>query len=120
MKIYKEFTFDAAHWLPLVPEGHKCKRMHGHTYVVRLWLSGPVAEDGMIVDYADIASAFEPVFRLLDHQCLNDVIANPTTENLATYIQQQLIELPALFAIEIKESSSTGCYFEWELSPPVA
>jgi 6-pyruvoyltetrahydropterin/6-carboxytetrahydropterin synthase len=113
MKIYKEFTFDAAHWLPMVPDGHKCKRMHGHTYMVRLWLSGPVGTDGMILDYADIANAFDPIYLSLDHQCLNDVIQNPTTENLATYIREQLGDsLPELFAIEIKESSSTGCYFE--------
>jgi len=115
LKIYKDFTFDAAHFLPLVEDGHKCKRLHGHTYRLRVWCSGPVDELGWIVDYADIATAVRPILGMLDHRLLNDVpgLENPTTENVAPWIYKRVKPmLPALTTVEVAESSTTGCVFE--------
>jgi 6-pyruvoyltetrahydropterin/6-carboxytetrahydropterin synthase len=114
-RIYKDFTFDSAHFLPLVEDGHKCKRLHGHTYRLRVWCSGPVNECGWIVDYAEIAAAVRPVLDALDHRLLNEVpgLENPTTENLARWTYDRVKPLlPALDAIEVAESATTGCVFE--------
>jgi 6-pyruvoyltetrahydropterin/6-carboxytetrahydropterin synthase len=115
LKIYKDFTFDSAHFLPLVGDGHKCKRLHGHTYRLRVWCCGPTGELGWIVDYADIAAAVRPVLGMLYHGLLNDVpgLDNPTTEHLAPWIYRRIKPmLPALTAIEVAESATTGCVFE--------
>lgn len=115
LKIYKDFTFDSAHFLPLVDDGHKCKRLHGHTYRLRVWCCGPIGERGWIVDYADIALAVRPVLGTLDHCLLNDVpgLENPTTEHLAPWIYERVKPaLPALTTIEVAESATTGCVFE--------
>lgn len=115
LKIYKDFTFDAAHFLPAVDDGHKCKRLHGHTYRLRLWCSGPANDRGWVIDYADIATAVRPVLDALDHRLLNDIpgLENPTTENLAPWIYARLKPaLPPLTRVEVAESSTTGCAFE--------
>jgi 6-pyruvoyltetrahydropterin/6-carboxytetrahydropterin synthase len=115
LKIYKDFTFDAAHFLSAVNDGHKCERLHGHTYRLRLWCSGPVNERGWVIDYADIATAVRPVLDALDHRLLNDLpgLENPTTENLALWIYARLKPaLPPLTRVEVAESSTTGCVFE--------
>jgi 6-pyruvoyltetrahydropterin/6-carboxytetrahydropterin synthase len=115
LKIYKDFTFDSAHFLPGVDDGHKCKRLHGHTYRIRIWCGGAVDERGWIFDYAEIAAAVRPVLGILDHCLLNDVpgLDNPTTEHLASWIYTRIKPmLPALAAIEVAESATTGCVFE--------
>lgn len=114
--ICKSFDFDAAHHLPRVPEGHKCKRMHGHTYRVDVMLEGdPTPMDGWFVDYADIAIAWAGIHAMIDHCVLNDVpgLENPTTEVLAAWILRQLSSAqavaPFLVAVRVHESSSTWC-----------
>lgn len=108
--ISKQFDFDAAHWLPHVPDGHKCKRLHGHTYRVEVVCQGQPDERGMVVDYAEIAEAWMPLRDALDHRCLNDVpgLENPTTEILAPWILSR-IELPFLVAVRVYESATTWC-----------
>ena len=113
--IWKDFHFDAAHWLPRVPEGHKCGRMHGHTYRVRVCCQGAIDDGGMIVDYAVIGEAVRAVLARIDHRVLNEVsgLCNPTTEVLAPWLFEQIkANLPELFRIEIAESATTGCAFE--------
>ena len=74
MDIFKTFTLECAHRLPNVPAGHKCARMHGHSFRVEVHVSGPVdAHSGWVMDFADVRAAFEPLFQRLDHRCLNDV-----------------------------------------------
>lgn len=110
--ISKKFDFDAAHFLPKVPEGHKCRRLHGHTYVVEIICAGEVDEHGMVLDYAEIATAWQPLHDLLDHRCLNDIVdlENPTTEILAPYILNRLEPvLDSLVAVKVYESSTTWC-----------
>lgn len=105
MRIWRDFTFDAAHWLPLVPEDHKCRRMHGHTYRVRIHVMAPKRDDGMVMDFAEIGAAWRPLHERLDHRCLNDVIENPTAENLAQWIFDQL---PFASNVEVWETPTSG------------
>lgn len=116
MEIWKEFTFEAAHLLPGAPEGHKCRRLHGHSYRVRVWVRGePDPTAGWIVDFADIKAACEPVRRELDHQYLNEIkgLENPTAELLARWIWTRLeTRLPGLCRLEINETGASGCVYE--------
>lgn len=115
MFLYKEFSIEAAHRLPNVPEGHKCSRLHGHSFQVRIEVSGPVGDDsGWVIDFADIKSAFKPLYEQLDHHYLNEVdgLENPTSENLAAWIWQRLKpSLPLLSAVEIRETCTSGCRY---------
>lgn len=115
MEIYKEFHFEAAHRLPNVPEGHKCARLHGHSFHVRLHLEGPVGEDsGWVMDFGDVKRCFAPLHDRLDHYYLNDIpgLENPTSENIARWIWEQLIQtLPQLSAVEIRETCTSGCIY---------
>jgi len=112
IRIYKDFHFDAAHWLPGVPEGHKCHRMHGHTYRLRVWCRGPLDAAGMVVDYAVIDEKVRAVLALIDHYVLNDIpgLENPTTEVLAPWLFAQIARrLPETYMVEVAESATTGC-----------
>ena len=116
MQIYKDFSIEAAHRLPNVPEGHKCARLHGHSFQVRISVEGPVGEQtGWIMDFGDIKGAFAPIYDQLDHHYLNDVegLENPTSENLALWIWQKLEPaLPGLYSVTIKETCTSGCVYK--------
>ena len=114
MEIYKEFSFEAAHKLPYVPEGHKCARLHGHTFYVRIVVEGDVGEkSGWVMDFGDIKTAFKPLYDQLDHYYLNDGLENPTSENLAKWIWYKLKpNLSELSWIEIKETCTSGCIYK--------
>ena len=115
--VSKKFDFDAAHKLPNVPPGHKCGQLHGHTYVVELILRGRIdVHDGWFIDYAEIAKAWEPLHKVLDHKYLNDIdgLANPTTEVLVGWVAKRLYQPLAplrafLDTVRIYESSTTWC-----------
>jgi 6-pyruvoyltetrahydropterin/6-carboxytetrahydropterin synthase len=111
MMVFKEFRFEAAHWLPMVPEDHKCHRMHGHSYRVRLEIEGEIRADGMVIDFAEIKALWEPLHDQLDHRCLNDEIPNPTVEKLAEWIWGQLdLRLPAV-SVTVWETDSCGAVY---------
>ena len=116
MEIFKDFSFEAAHLLPNVPEGHKCKRLHGHSFQVRIVVSGePGEHSGWIMDFGDIKAAFKPIYQELDHYYLNDIkgLENPTSENIARWIWKKLKpELTELNRIEIRETCTSGCIYE--------
>jgi 6-pyruvoyltetrahydropterin/6-carboxytetrahydropterin synthase len=116
MEIFKEFSIEAAHWLPNVPEGHKCRRMHGHSFRIEIHVSGPLdSRLGWVMDFAELKEAFKPIFDQLDHRCLNDIagLENPTSENLARWIWQRLKPaLPALSKVVIRETCTSGCVYE--------
>ena len=113
MELYKDFQFEAAHLLPNVPEGHKCARLHGHSFWVRITITGEMDPDtGWIMDFDDIKQAFAPLLEQLDHNYLNDIagLENPTSEHLARWIWARLKPaLPELSEVEIKETCNTGC-----------
>ncbi|RMI09760.1 MAG: 6-carboxytetrahydropterin synthase QueD [Calditrichaeota bacterium] len=118
MEIFKEFTFEAAHYLPHVPEGHKCRRLHGHSFRVRIYVQGPVGEEsGWVMDFADLKRAFTPLHRQLDHHFLNEIegLENPTSENIARWIWERLKpQLPGLSKIELHETCTAGCVYRGE------
>lgn len=88
--VSKRFTFEAAHSLPHLPVGHKCRNVHGHSYVVEVFVSGPLDARGFVVDYAEISAALKPIIAQLDHQNLNEVLPCFTTaENVGAWILEQ-------------------------------
>jgi 6-pyruvoyltetrahydropterin/6-carboxytetrahydropterin synthase len=114
MLLHKEFRFEAAHLLPNVPEGHKCRRLHGHSFRVTVWVEGEVDEDsGWVMDFAELSAAFAPLHDRLDHRYLNEVegLENPTSERLAVWIWQHL-ELPGLVRVDVHETCTSGCRYE--------
>lgn len=115
MDIFKDFHFEAAHRLPNVPEGHKCARLHGHSFQVRITVSGDAPEpSGWVMDFADLKIAFKPLLNRLDHYYLNDIegLENPTSENICRWIWQRLKPtLPALSCVEIRETCTSGCLY---------
>jgi len=116
MEIYKEFIFEAAHKLPNVVAGHKCGRLHGHSFKATIYLSGDVDPDsGWIMDYSEMKEVFKPLYDRLDHHYLNDIpgLENPTSEVLARWIWDQLKpELPLLSKVIINETCTSGCIYE--------
>jgi 6-pyruvoyltetrahydropterin/6-carboxytetrahydropterin synthase len=115
MDIFKVFNVEAAHRLPNVPAGHKCARLHGHSFRIEVHVSGTPGEDsGWVMDFAEIKAAFAPIFQMIDHQYLNDVagLENPTSERLAIWIWNALKpRLPALSKIVVHETCASGCSY---------
>lgn len=114
-EIFKEFGFESAHRLPNVPPGHKCGRMHGHSFRFEVHVRGPVgATSGWVMDFADIKAAVTPLVEQLDHYVLNDIagLENPTSENLASWLWERLgMRLPGLTKIVVRETCTSGCVF---------
>ena len=106
--ITQAFTFEAAHHLPHVPETHRCRRLHGHSYRVELRLEGEVdPHTGFVVDFFDVESVFQPVLQRLDHHLLNEIegLENPTAENIALWIFARVkAGLPQLTAVKVFET----------------
>jgi 6-pyruvoyltetrahydropterin/6-carboxytetrahydropterin synthase len=119
MEIFKQFSIEAAHWLPNVPADHKCRRMHGHSFQIQVHVRGPVDPHlGWVMDFAEIKAAFAPVEDEIDHRCLNDVegLENPTSENLARWLWKRLRPaLPLLSKIVVQETCTSGCVFAGEV-----
>ena len=121
MLIYREFGFEAAHRLPNVPADHKCARLHGHSFRVRISVTGPVGEEtGWVMDFAEVKTAWKPIELELDHHYLNAIpgLENPTSEVLARWIWRRLQPaLRGLHAIEVKETCTSGCVYLAEEEP---
>ena len=116
MNIFRIFTIEAAHRLPNVPPGHKCSRLHGHSFRIELHVSGAVdPHSGWVMDFADVKSAFQPIYEQLDHHYLNEIpgLENPTSENLARWVWHQTKKsLPQLSKVVIHETCTSGCVYE--------
>jgi 6-pyruvoyltetrahydropterin/6-carboxytetrahydropterin synthase len=115
MDVFRVFQIEAAHRLPHVPADHKCARIHGHSFRIEIHVSGSVGDhSGWVMDFADLRSAFQPLFDRLDHQYLNEIegLENPTSENLALWIWQRLKgELPGLSKVVVQETCTAGCSY---------
>ena len=117
-EIFREFTFEAAHHLPNVPAGHKCSRLHGHSYRVEVHVAGQTGdESGWVCDFGDIKAAFKPLEEQLDHHYLNEVpgLENPTSEVLGKWIWDRLVtDLPQLCSVVVRETCTSGCIYRGE------
>ncbi|TXH64824.1 MAG: 6-carboxytetrahydropterin synthase QueD [Lysobacteraceae bacterium] len=112
MDIFKAFTLEAAHRLPNVPPGHKCARLHGHSFRVEIHVSGEIDPHiGWVIDFAEIKHAFKPLYEQLDHHYLNEIegLENPTSERLAIWIWERLKpSLPLLSEVVVHETCTAG------------
>ena len=115
IELRKTFQFEAAHLLPRLPESHKCRRLHGHSFQVEIVVAGDVdPELGWLMDYADLSRAFQPLWEQLDHRYLNEVpgLENPTSENIARWIWDRLKPgLPWLTEVHVAETCTARCVY---------
>ena len=116
MKIYKEFSFEAAHFLPSAPPGHPNARVHGHSFRMRIAIDGePNADTGVVMHFDDVDAALGDAREALDHRLLNNVegLAQPTLERIAVWLWDRLHNrLPGLAEIEVaRDSCHEGCVY---------
>jgi 6-pyruvoyltetrahydropterin/6-carboxytetrahydropterin synthase len=118
MELRKTFQIEAAHRLPKVPVGHKCWRLHGHSFGIEIVVEGPVQpETGWVMDFAELKAAFAPLYQQLDHQYLNEIpgLENPTSEHLALWIWERLKPtLPLLKEVVVAETCTSQCRYRGE------
>jgi 6-pyruvoyltetrahydropterin/6-carboxytetrahydropterin synthase len=118
VELWREYRFEAAHCLPRVPEEHKCRRLHGHSYRIELLLAGEVdPRTGWLMDFASVDEATRPVIERIDHRVLNEVpgLENPTSENLAAWLFRELSRsLPTLSAVSVWETPDARCTYRGE------
>lgn len=114
MKIFKQFSFEAAHKLPLVTQDHKCFNLHGHSFKVKVSVEGSLNEMGWVMDFSELKKICVPYIKELDHSYLNEIegLENPTSENIAIWLWNKLSKkLPELSEIEIMETCNSGCRY---------
>jgi 6-pyruvoyltetrahydropterin/6-carboxytetrahydropterin synthase len=115
VRLSKTFHFEAAHDLPTFPAGHKCRRLHGHSFRFDVIVEGDVdPAKGYLIDYGDIKIAVEPIVKRLDHFYLNEIegLQNPTAENLAKWLWDQIHpHLPQLGRIVVHETCTSSCEY---------
>ena len=118
IELRKTFQFEAAHLLPRLPKSHKCRRLHGHSFKVDIVVAGECDPKlGWLMDYADIAAAFNPIWRQFDHRYLNEIagLENPTSENIAAWIWKRLKpKLPLLAEVVVAETCTARCAYRSE------
>ena len=118
MELRKTFQFEAAHHLPHLPEDHKCRRLHGHSFQVDVVVDGPCDPQlGWVMDYAEISQAFKPLWEQLDHHYLNEIegLENPTSERVAFWIWDRLRPtLPLLKEVVVAETCTARCVYRGE------
>jgi len=115
VELVKDFRFEAAHFLPNVPEEHKCRRMHGHSFRGEVAVRGPIdPQTGWVMDFADLREAVDPLVRRLDHYLLNEIegLENPTSEIVAIWLWRRLATtLPQLHRVTIEETCASRCHY---------
>ncbi len=115
VRLVRAFAFEAAHKLPGAPDGHKCRRLHGHSFRVELLCEGEIdPQSGWLVDFGKIKRVFDPVLDRLDHRYLNEIegLENPTAENLARWIWLRVKpKLSVLAQVNVAETCSARCEY---------
>ena len=115
VRLSKTFRFEAAHELPTFPPGHKCRRLHGHSFVFDVIVEGEIDPSlGYLIDYAEIKKAVGPLVDQLDHYYLNDIegLSNPTSEVIAVWLWDRIKpRLPMLASIVVHETCTTTCEY---------
>lgn len=115
VRLVRSFTFEAAHHLPEAPQGHKCRRLHGHSFQIDLICEGEASVGtGWLLDFSEIKEAFQPLLDRLDHHYLNEVegLENPTAENLAIWIWERVKpSLPLLSQVNVAETCTSRCEY---------
>jgi len=118
VRLSKTFRFEAAHDLPTFPPGHKCRRLHGHSFRFDVVVEGEVDPGvGYLIDYGDIKRAAEPLVKRLDHYYLNEIegLSNPTSENLVKWLWEGLKPvLPLLSSVVVHETCTSTCEYRGE------
>ena len=113
--VIKSFSFESAHMLPNVPEGHKCGRMHGHSFKAEIEISGNVdPHSGFVVDFAEISEIWQPLREQLDHRLLNEItgLENPTSEMICKWIWEKLKpKMPGLASVILHETCTAKCVY---------
>jgi 6-pyruvoyltetrahydropterin/6-carboxytetrahydropterin synthase len=116
VRLVHEFRFESAHRLPRVPAGHKCARLHGHSFRVELAVAGPVDPDtGWFIDFGQLYDAWKPLYDQLDHNYLNEIpgLENPTSEVLAGWVWERMKRaLPPLVRVTVFETCESRCEYE--------
>ena len=116
MIIFKHFDFDSAHFLPNVPDDHKCKEIHGHTYRMKAYFEGELDKQfGWVIDFAEIKKEVALLIRSIDHKLLNDIegLENPTCEVIAIWLWNKIKpRIPLLCRIELYETLTSGVVYE--------
>jgi 6-pyruvoyltetrahydropterin/6-carboxytetrahydropterin synthase len=116
VRLVRELRFEAAHRLPHVPAGHKCARLHGHSFKIELAIAGPVdPKTGWFIDYAEVDRVWQPLHEILDHHYLNEIpgLENPTSENLARFLWDRIKpELVELERVVVHETCDARCEYE--------
>jgi 6-pyruvoyltetrahydropterin/6-carboxytetrahydropterin synthase len=121
IELRKTFQFEAAHLLPKLPADHKCRRLHGHSFQAEIAVAGPCDPNlGWLIDYAEITTAFRPLWEQLDHHYLNEIpeLENPTSENIAVWIWTRLKpRLPQLIEVVVAETCTARCLYRGPSAP---
>ena len=121
-EVIKTFRFEAAHSLPNAPDGHKCRRLHGHNYRIDIHVTGPVdPQTGWVIDFGEIKRIVDPLLGELDHRCLNDIpaLSNSTSEQIAGYLWDRIAPAMAgLSAVAVWESDTSRCIYRGPQEPP--
>lgn len=116
-KISKQFSFSASHVLEGLPDTHPCSRLHGHNYVVTVYLKSDVLNEvGFIKDYRELSCIKDYIDNTLDHRHLNDIFKiNPTAENIAYSLFKIFVEMVSqVYAVEVSETPKTSALYEVE------
>ena len=119
MIVYRTFRFHAARFLPNLHDKHICKKIHGHTFNLTVYIYGPIKNpEGFVIDFFDIDVVLnKKILPLIDHKLLNDVegLNNPTSEHLIKWIWDNIVnEFSGLRKLQLSEDHGTGIIYKGE------